>query len=109
SQAMLAQGLRRDEGDVSRALQVRAIPDEILAAIETPTGFALHDGSKLSQALKKDRAAVMKTAQDLVDAGRKVAAKAFMQLIAKKPEPKPQCPCEGIGGSKKEGLKVLLA
>lgn len=102
-------GLNRDEGDVSRALRVRAIPDDILAAITTPTGFALHDGDRLSKALKSDRAAVMQVAQDLVASGRKVTAKEFMRLIAKKPEPKLQCSCEEIGDSKIEGVKVLLA
>lgn len=107
SQTALAQALKRDEGDVSRALRVRAIPEEILAAITTPTGFALHDGDKLSKALKEDRARVMQIAQNLVASGRKVPAKEFMRLIAKKPEPKAKCACEEIGGSKIE--EVLLA
>ena len=52
TQTALARALARDEGDVSRALRVRAIPTEILSAVDTPTGFALHDGDRLSRALK---------------------------------------------------------
>lgn len=109
SQTALAQALARDEGDVSRALQVRAIPDDILAVIDTPTSFALHDGSKINKTLKTDRAAVIAVVDGLVSEARQVTAKEFMKLIAKKPEPRPKCPCEEIGGSKTDGIDVHLA
>ncbi|HEV8525813.1 MAG TPA: ParB/RepB/Spo0J family partition protein [Terriglobales bacterium] len=108
SQTALAQALQRDEGDVSRALQVRAIPEEILAVIETPTGFALHDGSKISKALKDDLSAVMTVVSGLASEARKATAKEFMKLIAKKPGPKPKCPCEEIGASKTDDVSVHL-
>lgn len=60
----LAAHIGRDHGDVSKALRIAALPAEVVAAFASPNDIQFRWASVLTDALERDRAAVLRVAAD---------------------------------------------
>lgn len=60
----LAAHIGRDHGDISKALRIAALPAEVVAAFASPNDIQFRWASVLTDALERDRAAVMRVAAD---------------------------------------------
>ena len=60
----LAAHIGRDHGDISKALGIAALPAEVAAAFASPNDIQFRWASVLTDALERDRAAVLRVAAD---------------------------------------------
>ncbi|WP_298236013.1 ParB/RepB/Spo0J family partition protein [uncultured Azohydromonas sp.] len=60
----LAAHIGRDHGDLSKALRIAALPPEVVAAFASPNDIQFRWASVLTDALERDRAAVLRVAAD---------------------------------------------
>ena len=86
----MADSLRRDAGDVSRAMALARLPKAILDAMTDPRALALHDASAINAALKlgADRAVML--ARDSLESNGKIAPKALFKLLIDGPPKVPE-------------------
>lgn len=81
TQVMLAKAIGRGPTDVSEALRIAGLPDEVVAAFPSPNDIQFRWSKPLTDAIKRDRNGVIAAAVAL--AGRKPnAAEAFAALVA---------------------------
>ncbi|WP_298236335.1 ParB/RepB/Spo0J family partition protein [uncultured Azohydromonas sp.] len=69
SQRMLAVAVGADSGNVSRAIKVAELPEEILAAFGSPLAVQFAWASDLTDALQRDREAALAAAREAVRCG----------------------------------------
>lgn len=69
SQRMLAVAVGADSGNVSRAIKVAELPEEILAAFGSPLAVQFAWASDLAEALQRDRKAALTAAREAAQAG----------------------------------------
>jgi ParB family chromosome partitioning protein len=69
SQRMLAVAVGADSGNVSRAIKVAELPEEILAAFGSPLAVQFAWASDLADAVQRDRKAALIAAREAVQAG----------------------------------------
>lgn len=69
SQRMLAVAVGADSGNVSRAIKVAELPEEILAAFGSPLAVQFAWASDLAEALQRDRKAALTAAREAEQAG----------------------------------------
>ena len=97
----LALGLRRDPGDVSRALTIFRLPKEVQKAIESPTQLALHDADHLGKALATDRNRTITLAKDIIKTTGPLPARDVVKRLSVVPQ--------SVGVSKTSKPDDLLA
>ena len=88
---MLATKLgRAGAGEISKAISLANLPDEVIAAFPSPADLGYRDAKPLSDALKVDRDAVIAAARFILqskDSGGWTAAKVRAQLLGAANEP----------------------
>ena len=76
----LAAAIGRDQGDVSKAITVANLPDDVVAAFNSPHEIRFADAKPLKDAVAQAPAAVAATAKELAKAGERPAAKVLQAL-----------------------------
>ena len=90
----MAEFLRRDAGDVSRALALARLPAAILAAMTDPRALALHDASRFNAAMELGSDRAVRLAQDSLERSGKITPKALIRLLIDGP---PKVPDATLG------------
>ena len=84
----MAEFLRRDAGDVSRAMALARLPKPILDAMTDARALALHDASRINAAMALGLDRALKIAQDSLESQGKVAPKSLIRLLTEGPQTK---------------------
>ena len=101
SQKELALMYGKNEGDVSKALALAGLPEEVIAAFDAPSDLQYRYAKRLKDAVDRDLVAVLEAAGELKrEVGRKPPSEIVDRLAPQKPK--------GIGPSNSLGNRPLL-
>jgi ParB family chromosome partitioning protein len=88
SMRAMATFLRRDPGDVSRAMTLARVPTAILEAMTDPRALALHDAGAINAAMKLGSDRAVQLSQASLESSGKLAPKALIKLLIDGPAKK---------------------
>lgn len=87
SMRRLAESIRRDVSDVSRAIALAALPSALVDAMTSPRELALHDAARFAAALSKDPERAIGIATALAEKSGPVRPKILLSAITAEPDP----------------------
>lgn len=78
----IARAIRRSPADISRALSVVDLPDEIVAAFRSPLELQYRDADAIKRLLQLNEPAVMEAAKTIADQERKLSRSEVLKTLA---------------------------
>lgn len=101
SQKQLATLYGKDESNVSKAVMIAGLPEEVIAAFNAPSDLQYRFAKRLNDAVDRDLAAVLEAVSELKrEVGKKLPSEIWARLAPQKPRE--------IGPSNSPGSRPLL-